>query len=116
MTEKEEIKGFDFFYEILAICPCPWCKKTPRFWIFMGSGETYLIEIECINENCSVKPKGKIVPIRKSQKKSPNEIQQRIIRCLNFWNKDNPIPAYEAIKISPQKIAAEGLPYANGTN
>ncbi len=85
--------------EIIAIKPCPWCKKTPRFTMWLNK-EIWLPHLECINSTCNVNPKSKYVPIRKRQKKSISIIEMKIKKCILNWNEFNPCEAYEALEFN----------------
>lgn len=90
---------------------CPWCKKTPRFYMFLGFKdklkETWLPEIECVNSECKVRPKSKYVAIRKMQKKDANIIKIKIEKSIANWNDNNPMIAIEGIELDFDQISKE---------
>lgn len=89
----------------IEIKPCPWCKKTPSFCMFLND-LTWTPRLEC-NNICNVSPKSKYVPIRKKQKYNAEIIKEKIIRMIMMWNENSPINAYEALSFDFEKIADE---------
>lgn len=96
---------------LYPIKPCPWCKKTPRFYMFLGHlnapVETWLPEIQCRGEGCKVHPKSKYIPIRKKQKANPIIIKEKIEKVIAYWNDDNPMIATEGIELDFEKIVKD---------
>src|SRR5271167_3430894 len=94
---------------IYPLKPCPWCRKTPKFYMFLGAGgqkqETWLPEIHCSNYECSMVAKTKYIPIRKKQKKDPVVIKEKLERLIARWNDNNPLIATEGIELDFIEIA-----------
>jgi hypothetical protein len=93
--------------EIVAVCPCPWCRKTPVFQMYMIKEETWTPNLKCINEKCLVQPISKYIPIRKKQKYSSVIIGVKIKNMIKQWNQENPYPAYEGLVFDFDKVAEE---------
>lgn len=91
---------------IYPLKPCPWCKKTPRF--YMMYEETWLPHIYCANNDCKVQPKSKYVPIRKKQKIDLQTIKDKIEILIGYWNDNNPMIAHEGIELDYIEIIKEG--------
>lgn len=91
---------------------CPWCKKTPKFYMLMGTKEstegTYCPYIKCENHECMVMPKTKHVPIRKGQRFDKEVLKIKLDKLIGFWNNDNPMPANEGIELDIEDIANNG--------
>jgi hypothetical protein len=96
---------------LYAIKPCPWCKKTPRFYMFLGHRnspiETWLPEIQCRSDDCKVQPKSKYVAIRKNQKINSIIIKEKIEKAIANWNDNNPMIAIEGIELDFDKISSD---------
>jgi hypothetical protein len=88
---------------IYPLKPCPWCRKTPVLYMFMGTDnkleKTYLPVVKCNNLNCTVQPKTKSVPIRKNQRFDAKIIKIKIERLVAYWNENNPLVATEGFEI-----------------
>jgi len=90
------------------IKPCPWCKKTPKFHMYL-SNPTWLPEFRCENSDCLVNPKSKYVPIRNTSKKNAESMRIRIEKMINRWNEHNPIEAYEGLIFDFEEIVENEL-------
>lgn len=73
---------------IYPIKACPWCNITGRFYLDM-SNDTWLAYVYCLNPCCTVAPKAKYVPIRKSQRLNYKIIKDKIEKCIENWNSGN---------------------------
>ena len=80
--------------EIMKVCPCPWCKTTPKL-IMNLEDSTWIPYLRCENPNCSVNPKSKHVSIRKNQKYHLPDLHSKMKNMINAWNAQNPIDAKE---------------------
>jgi hypothetical protein len=89
---------------IFAIKPCPWCKKTPTFYMILDR-DTWLPQLKCLNGACDVQPFSKYIPIRKDQKYSAPIIHVKIQDMIKKWNDNNPMTATEGIEFNFQEIA-----------
>jgi len=92
--------------EVLAIAPCPWCKKTPKFIMYL-SDRTWLPKLTCVNDKCLVQPCSKSVPIRKKQKFNKEVIREKISLMISRWNIDNPLKAVEGCEFDWEEISHE---------
>lgn len=90
--------------EILSLRPCPWCKRTPRFSMYLNQ-ITWTPTLRCEYHKCQVKPESQHVNIRKGQKYDPSAIRQKIIRLFNSWNTGNDYTAYEGKEFDWVEIA-----------
>ena len=91
---------------IYPIRPCPWCKYTPKFIMYLDK-PTWLPRFRCISECCTVNPESKYVPIRKTSKTCPIRLQEKIEKLIYMWNQNNPIPAREGVEFDFEKIIQE---------
>ena len=66
---------------------CPWCEETPVLCMPTPMDETWLPKIMCKNSKCKVKPSTHYVPIRKSQRKDPKILKEKIEKVIERWNK-----------------------------
>lgn len=67
--------------------------------------DTWIPRIECWNHKCTVMPKSKFVPIRKSQRSSPEILEEKITKVVGFWNSGNCGYKNEGFMIDCEEIA-----------
>jgi hypothetical protein len=83
----------------LILCPCPWCKITPKMWLSydenINSGKTWSWWIWCTNNDCKIQPKSKTVSVRKTSKISKEKMIEKLNILQNMWNDNNPRIASE---------------------
>ena len=91
-----------------ALCPCPWCKKTPSLNFYFVQG-TWLPKIRCDNSICPVQPESKSFPIRKTCKVSYERLVEKMDALFKSWNTFNPLVPYEGKEIDFNKIIEEGM-------
>lgn len=99
--------------EVVPVCVCPWCKKTPSFNMLRVE-DTWTPRVVCENPNCLVKPAGPYVPIRKHQKYDHHIIRDKILHCIRMWNYHNPCEAKEGFEFDFCKVAEEEKRYTEG--
>lgn len=90
--------------EIIPVSCCPWCKELPKFEMFF-TDRTWLPVLHCKNEECSVNPKSKYVPIRKRQRYDAQELRVRINKMILLWNRENPFPPISGFEFDFEEIA-----------
>ena len=78
--------------------PCPWCKKTPLLWMPL-EGDSWQWTISCGNSECTFKPKGRHVVVRKSQRYSLQKIATKLEILCSYWNSHNFDRPYERLQI-----------------
>lgn len=88
---------------------CPWCGLTPRFIMHTPLEETWIPRIECWNDNCSVQPKSKYVPIRKSQRANASIIKSKIEKVVDFWNSGDLFFKNEGFELDFEEISRSFL-------
>lgn len=91
----------------IPLKPCPWCKKTPQLSMRYGDyrqDETWLWYVGCMNEKCNVRPKSRHVCLRNTSKYLKERIFKKIFDMTDFWNKENPMKAYEAKRLNLEDI------------
>jgi hypothetical protein len=101
---------------IIPISPCPWCKETPEFILYFdswdhkipSSNNTWIPKIACKNQNCTVQPESKPVPIRRTSKTDFERLKEKIIQVFDNWNIGNPVKATHGKEIDFDKILEEG--------
>lgn len=96
----------DLDKELLEIAPCPWCKVTPKFKMYLND-LTWRPHLKCEYAYCPVNPVSKCVNIRKTQKYSALAIRDKIHIMVSQWNIHNPCKAYEGMVFEYEKIARE---------
>ena len=82
---------------IIPLKPCPWCKKTPYFYLIV-SDVTWNPKIYCDNGECDVNPEVTI-PICKTSKTDIELFKMKIYMLFIKWNQGNDYPAYEGKEI-----------------
>lgn len=95
--------------QIIPIKPCPWCGSLPKLNCFLNN-KTWTPFIECVSNICDVKPKARHISIRKKQKKNPLIIECKMIRCINYWNHNNPTIATHGMEFDFEEISKGILP------
>ena len=85
---KEQIYKHEF-----VLKSCPWCGKTPQFCLNpyqnQGNTETWLWFIQCQNPLCSMQPKTKDVPIRKTSQYILSKQIEKVEKLVDIWNAGN---------------------------
>lgn len=74
------------------VSPCPWCRAAPSFHgsFVPESGGTLVWYLYCGNHECSVRPQGRKVAIRKSQRFSLGKQAEKILGMVKAWSDTNP--------------------------
>lgn len=93
---------------VIPIAPCPWCRKTPKFRMYLAL-TTWTPKLQCENEKCLVKPESKYISIRKKQRYNPEIIKQKIEKMISQWNTNAPYNPYEGFEFDFEEIAAKEL-------
>ncbi len=85
----------------ITLKPCPWCKKTPELDLPLDSGNlegTWKWSIRCNNE-CPVNPISKHVSLRKTTKRDPYKITEKLNSLATKWNQGIEGTPYESLKL-----------------
>lgn len=94
----------DLGKEVIPVCCCPWCKKLPRFRMWLNS-ETWLPQLVCENPECTVRPESRYVPIRKKQKYCGKTVGEKICKMINLWNEGHPYRPTEGFEFDFYEVA-----------
>jgi hypothetical protein len=94
--------------QVYPIKPCPWCKTTPKFLMFLDK-QTWTPKFLCSNSKCLVRPESQYVSIRKTSKTNPERLKNKIEKLINSWNEGNPINAYEGLEFDFEEISKTHL-------
>lgn len=108
MAGYKQIKVNEHFVEA-ALCPCPWCKKTPILWMPLDQkgaerDETWKWEI-----SCSCHAATSYVAFRKTSKTHLGRFLAKLDELFDKWNNGNPIKAYEKKVIDLRMIPNLGV-------
>lgn len=76
------------------VSPCPWCEKTPKFFL-QCEGKTWIWYLKCCNYECKMSPKSKHCSIRKNGKKMIGVMFKKLCNVVYAWNYGNKEKAYE---------------------
>ena len=95
-----EVSSLFLEWEIV-LNPCPWCGKTPFVGLGLEgeTGGTWVWEICCGNNDCSFKPKGRHVSVRKSQRFDLKKMKGKLDLLCEYWNVCDKYKPYEKLKI-----------------
>lgn len=87
----------------VVLKPCPWCDKTPELDLPYNC-DTWLWKINCSNKECRIKPNSPYTPVRKTTKRNPEKMFQKLRWICTAWNKNNPRIAKEKKIVDLSKI------------